>query len=45
MPGLMADLRSPAGLKEVATYADGIGPWKRMIISVKGVDANGDGIG
>jgi glycerophosphoryl diester phosphodiesterase len=39
-----ADLRSPAGLKEIATYADGIGPWKRMIVSVKGVDANNDGI-
>ncbi len=39
-----ADLRTPEGLAEVATYADGIGPWKRMIVSVKGVDANGDGI-
>lgn len=38
-----ADLRSPDGLKEIATYADGIGPWKRMIVSVKGVDANVDG--
>ena len=37
------DIRSPEGLAEVATYADGIGPWKRMIVSVKGVDANGDG--
>ncbi|MBI4785077.1 MAG: esterase-like activity of phytase family protein [Oscillatoriophycideae cyanobacterium NC_groundwater_1537_Pr4_S-0.65um_50_18] len=37
------DLRTPAGLQEVATYADGIGPWKRMIVSVKEVDANGDG--
>jgi predicted AlkP superfamily pyrophosphatase or phosphodiesterase len=37
------DLRSPEGLAEVATYADGIGPWKRMIVSVKGTDANGDG--
>ncbi|WP_017655605.1 esterase-like activity of phytase family protein [Fortiea contorta] len=37
------DLRTPAGLAEVAKYADGIGPWKRMIISVKGTDANGDG--
>lgn len=37
------DLRTPAGLKEIATYADGIGPWKRMIVSVKGTDANGDG--
>jgi glycerophosphoryl diester phosphodiesterase len=38
-----ADLRTPEGLKEVATYADGIGPWKRMIVSVKTVDANNDG--
>ena len=37
------DIRSAAGLKEVATYADGIGPWKRMIVSVKTVDANNDG--
>jgi glycerophosphoryl diester phosphodiesterase len=39
------------GLKEVATYADGIGPWKRYIVSTKAIvlnggkvgDANGDG--
>jgi glycerophosphoryl diester phosphodiesterase len=37
------DLRTPKGLAEIATYADGIGPWKRMIVSVKGTDANGDG--
>ena len=37
------DLRTPTGLKEIATYADEIGPWKRMIISVKTVDKNGDG--
>ncbi|MEH2377113.1 MAG: esterase-like activity of phytase family protein [Nostoc sp.] len=37
------DLRTPQGLAEIATYADGIGPWKRMIVSVKGTDANGDG--
>ncbi|MCC5664504.1 esterase-like activity of phytase family protein [Nostoc sp. CHAB 5784] len=37
------DLRTPEGLTEIATYADGIGPWKRMIVSVKGTDANGDG--
>ena len=37
------DLRTPTGLKEIATYADGIGPWKRMIVSVKTVDKNGDG--
>jgi glycerophosphoryl diester phosphodiesterase len=42
---------TPAGLAEIKTYADGIGPWKRYIISVKGtlgadgkpVDVNGDG--
>jgi glycerophosphoryl diester phosphodiesterase len=38
-----ADLQTPEGLKEIATYADGIGAWKFMIISSKGVDANGDG--
>ncbi|MBE9156205.1 esterase-like activity of phytase family protein [Nodosilinea sp. LEGE 06152] len=37
------DLQTPAGLAEIATYADGIGPWKRMIVSVAGVDADGDG--
>ncbi|MBK1987218.1 esterase-like activity of phytase family protein [Sphaerospermopsis aphanizomenoides BCCUSP55] len=38
------DLQTSAGLAEIATYADGIGPWKRMIVSVEGVDANGDGV-
>nr|WP_016949599.1 esterase-like activity of phytase family protein [Anabaena sp. PCC 7108] len=37
------DLRTPEGLAEVANYADGIGPWKRMIVSVKSTDADGDG--
>ncbi|MDB9309469.1 5'/3'-nucleotidase SurE [Aphanizomenon sp. CS-733/32] len=37
------DLITPAGLKEIATYADGIGPWKRQIVSVKTVDNNNDG--
>ena len=37
------DLLTPAGLKEIAAYADGIGPWKRQIISVKTVDNNNDG--
>ncbi len=41
--GTYGDLRTAAGLKEIATYADGIGPWKRMIVSVKTVDANNDG--
>ena len=42
---------TPAGLAEIKTYADGIGPWKRYIVSVKGTigadgkvqDVNGDG--
>jgi glycerophosphoryl diester phosphodiesterase len=38
------DLLTPTGLAEIATYADGIGPWKRSIISVAGVDNNNDGI-
>jgi glycerophosphoryl diester phosphodiesterase len=52
-PGLFRDLVTPAGLAEVATYADGIGPWKYYIQSTrckvlepsgtKCADANGDG--
>jgi glycerophosphoryl diester phosphodiesterase len=49
-PGLFSDLLTPAGLAEVKTYADGIGPWKPYLISsacklVNGacVDVNGDG--
>jgi glycerophosphoryl diester phosphodiesterase len=51
--GLFRDLVTPAGLAEVATYADGIGPWKYYIQSTKCkvlapsgtacADANGDG--
>jgi glycerophosphoryl diester phosphodiesterase len=32
-----------AGLREIRTYADGIGPWKRYIVSTRAVDSNGDG--
>jgi glycerophosphoryl diester phosphodiesterase len=32
------------GLREIRTYADGIGPWKRYIVSSKAVDSNGDGV-
>ena len=31
------------GLREIRTYADGIGPWKRYIVSIAAVDLNGDG--
>ena len=43
---------TPAGLAEIAKYADGVGPWKPYIVPVKGtfdaagkmVDVNGDGV-
>lgn len=35
-----ADLRTLEGLKEIATYATGIGPWKRMIIPAKAESAS-----
>lgn len=48
---LFSAMVTPAGLAEIKTYADGIGPWKPYIISVKGQlgtdnkvkDINGDG--
>jgi glycerophosphoryl diester phosphodiesterase len=42
-PRTFADLLTPAGLAEIRSYADGIGPWKPYLISSAGVDANGDG--
>ncbi len=38
-----ASLLTPAGLKEVKTYADGIGPWKPYLIPSRQVDVNNDG--
>ncbi|MBS0390014.1 MAG: glycerophosphodiester phosphodiesterase [Proteobacteria bacterium] len=39
---LFSDMVTTAGLAEIKTYADGIGPWKPYIMSVKGqLDANG----
>ena len=43
-PRTYGDLLTPAGLAEIATYADGIGPWKRSIVSAAGTDANLDGM-
>ena len=37
-------LTTDAGLAEVASYADGIGPWKPYIISTAAIDINGDGV-
>ena len=39
-----ADLVTSQGLAEIATYADGVGPWKRYIIGAAAQDANGDGV-
>ncbi|MDP4302371.1 glycerophosphodiester phosphodiesterase [Leptothrix discophora] len=48
--GLFKDILSPAGLDEVKTYADGVGPWKYYLLPtactiVNGAcaDVNGDG--
>lgn len=48
---LFSDMVTAAGLAEIKSYADGIGPWKRYIITIKGSlgadgnlqDINGDG--
>lgn len=37
------DMLTPAGLAEIKTYADIIGPWKPYLISSRTVDANNDG--
>jgi len=48
---LFSAMVTPAGLAQIKTYADGIGPWKPYIVPVKGTldsmgnlrDMNGDG--
>ncbi len=48
---LFSAMVTPAGLAEIKTYADAIGPWKRYIVSTRGsygadgkmIDVNGDG--
>jgi len=42
-PRTFADLLTDEGLTFVATYADGVSPWKRYIVSAAGVDNDGDG--
>ena len=50
-PRTFATMLTPAGLNEIKTYADGIGPWKPYLISTKqtigadgkAADLNGDG--
>ncbi|HBB33287.1 MAG TPA: glycerophosphodiester phosphodiesterase [Cyanobacteria bacterium UBA8803] len=43
-PRIYGDLITPEGLAEIATYANGIGPWKRLIIPADPIDVNGDGM-
>ena len=47
-----ADMITPAGMADIAKYADGVGPWKRQFVGVKALafgtdgkpaDFNGDG--
>ena len=38
-PRTFAAMVTPAGLAEIKTYADGIGPWKFYILPAQGVDA------
>jgi glycerophosphoryl diester phosphodiesterase len=40
--GTFGDLTTDEGLDEVATYADGIGPWKPYVISTAAVDGKED---
>jgi glycerophosphoryl diester phosphodiesterase len=50
--GTFGDLVTPAGLAEIRTYADGVGPWKPYLIpsacvtvaAGKCADVNGDGL-
>ncbi len=50
--GTFGDLLTPTGLDEIKTYADGVAPWKRYIVTVKATldaqgkprDMNGDGV-
>ena len=42
-PRGFADLVKPANLADIAKYADGIGPWKRYIVSVRGADNDKNG--
>ena len=41
-PRTFAAMVTAAGLAEVKTYADGIGPWKPYILPARGVDAAGN---
>jgi glycerophosphoryl diester phosphodiesterase len=40
-PRTFAAMVTPAGLAEIKTYADGIGPWKFYILPARGLNATG----
>ncbi len=42
-PRRYVDMVTPSGLLEIATYADGLGPWKRYLVGAKIIDTNNDG--
>lgn len=42
-PRTFKDLLTAEGLDFVKSYADGVGPWKRYMVSTAGTDADGDG--
>ena len=43
-PRTFADLLTDEGLDFIKSYADGVGPWKRYILSTAGADEDGDGV-
>jgi glycerophosphoryl diester phosphodiesterase len=45
-PRTFADLLTASGLDFIASYADGVGPWKPYLVTTvaDGVDRNGDGV-
>ena len=43
-PRTFADLLTPVGLAFVASYADGIGPWKPYLLRTRIFDPNHDGV-
>jgi len=43
-PRTFAAMVTPAGLAEIKTYADGIGPWKFYILPARGTDAAGNAV-
>ncbi len=43
-PRTFAAMTTPAGLAEIKSYADGIGPWKFYILPARGEDAAGNAV-